>query len=159
MICLLTSQAVFQSDIGGLLEQVGTGKESLSFMKRRMRRLASQWASAARRLDDKLRNQWREQKRVSAREPTELRRRLRCGLDRKAPCFISIIRSCDVTPSVFWHERKNLDQSCERRPGRRLMSASLTVAGTAATFCWSNILLSYLQLLAANGCMRSNRHE
>uniref|UniRef100_A0A672Y4I6 alpha-1,6-mannosyl-glycoprotein 6-beta-N-acetylglucosaminyltransferase n=1 Tax=Sphaeramia orbicularis TaxID=375764 RepID=A0A672Y4I6_9TELE len=57
-------QAVFQSDIGTLLEQVGTGKESLSFMKRRMRRLAAQWASAARRLDDKLRNHWREQKRI-----------------------------------------------------------------------------------------------
>lgn len=66
-ICLFVAQAVFQSDISGLLEQVGTGKESLSFMKRRMRRLASQWASAARRLDDKLRNQWREQKKVSMR--------------------------------------------------------------------------------------------
>lgn len=67
VICLFVGQAVFQSDIGGLLQQVGTGKESLSFMKRRMRRLASQWASAAQRLDDKLRNQWREQKRVSMR--------------------------------------------------------------------------------------------
>uniref|UniRef100_A0A8C6P8B6 alpha-1,6-mannosyl-glycoprotein 6-beta-N-acetylglucosaminyltransferase n=1 Tax=Nothobranchius furzeri TaxID=105023 RepID=A0A8C6P8B6_NOTFU len=57
-------QAVFQSDIGPLLEQVGTGKESLSFMKRRMRRLAAQWASAAPRLDDKLRGRWREQKRI-----------------------------------------------------------------------------------------------
>uniref|UniRef100_A0A4W5RPZ4 alpha-1,6-mannosyl-glycoprotein 6-beta-N-acetylglucosaminyltransferase n=1 Tax=Hucho hucho TaxID=62062 RepID=A0A4W5RPZ4_9TELE len=57
-------QAVFRSDIGALLEQVGTGKESLSFMKRRMRRLAAQWASAARRLDDSLRIQWREQKRI-----------------------------------------------------------------------------------------------
>ncbi|XP_067331997.1 alpha-1,6-mannosylglycoprotein 6-beta-N-acetylglucosaminyltransferase B isoform X5 [Channa argus] len=57
-------QAVFQFDIGTLLEQVGTGKESLSFMKRRIRRLAAQWASAARRLDDKLRNHWREQKRI-----------------------------------------------------------------------------------------------
>ncbi|GLD60559.1 alpha-1,6-mannosylglycoprotein 6-beta-N-acetylglucosaminyltransferase B-like protein [Lates japonicus] len=45
-------------------KQVGTGKESLSFMKRRIRRLAAQWASAARRLDDKLRNHWREQKRI-----------------------------------------------------------------------------------------------
>lgn len=63
-------QAVFQSDIGTLLEQVGTGKESLSFMKRRMRRLAVQWASAARQLDDKLRNHWREQKRVSVIQPT-----------------------------------------------------------------------------------------
>uniref|UniRef100_A0A8C6VTU5 alpha-1,6-mannosyl-glycoprotein 6-beta-N-acetylglucosaminyltransferase n=1 Tax=Nothobranchius furzeri TaxID=105023 RepID=A0A8C6VTU5_NOTFU len=61
-------QAVFQSDIGPLLEQVGTGKESLSFMKRRMRRLAAQWASAAPRLDDKLRGRWREQKRVSKRQ-------------------------------------------------------------------------------------------
>ena len=58
-------QAAFRSDIGALLEQVGTGKESLSFMKRRMRRLAAQWASASRRLDDRLRSQWREQKRVS----------------------------------------------------------------------------------------------
>uniref|UniRef100_A0A4W5PC63 alpha-1,6-mannosyl-glycoprotein 6-beta-N-acetylglucosaminyltransferase n=1 Tax=Hucho hucho TaxID=62062 RepID=A0A4W5PC63_9TELE len=40
-------------------------RQSLSFMKRRMRRLAAQWASAARRLDDSLRSQWREQKRVS----------------------------------------------------------------------------------------------
>ncbi|CAG5897598.1 unnamed protein product, partial [Menidia menidia] len=55
-------QAVFHSDVGSLLEQVGTGKESLSFMKRRIRRLAAQWASAARRLDDKLRSRWREQK-------------------------------------------------------------------------------------------------
>lgn len=58
-------QAAFRSDIGALLEQVGVGKESLSFMKRRMRRLAAQWASAARRLDDRLRSHWREQKRVS----------------------------------------------------------------------------------------------
>uniref|UniRef100_A0A8C7S7K8 alpha-1,6-mannosyl-glycoprotein 6-beta-N-acetylglucosaminyltransferase n=1 Tax=Oncorhynchus mykiss TaxID=8022 RepID=A0A8C7S7K8_ONCMY len=57
-------QAAFRSDIGALLEQVGTGKESLSFMKRRMRRLAAQWASAARRLNDRLRSQWREQKRI-----------------------------------------------------------------------------------------------
>uniref|UniRef100_A0A8C2X1V9 alpha-1,6-mannosyl-glycoprotein 6-beta-N-acetylglucosaminyltransferase n=1 Tax=Cyclopterus lumpus TaxID=8103 RepID=A0A8C2X1V9_CYCLU len=57
-------QAVFQSDIGALLEQVGTGKESLSFMKRRIRRMAAQWASAARRLDDKLNNHGREQKRI-----------------------------------------------------------------------------------------------
>ncbi|XP_029584023.1 alpha-1,6-mannosylglycoprotein 6-beta-N-acetylglucosaminyltransferase B isoform X1 [Salmo trutta] len=57
-------QAAFRSDIEALLEQVGTGKESLSFMKRRMRRLAAQWASAARRLDDSLMSQWREQKRI-----------------------------------------------------------------------------------------------
>ncbi|XP_015235517.1 PREDICTED: alpha-1,6-mannosylglycoprotein 6-beta-N-acetylglucosaminyltransferase B-like [Cyprinodon variegatus] len=57
-------QAVFQSDIGSLLEQVGTGKESLSFMKRRIRRLSAEWASAARRLDEKLRSHQREQKRI-----------------------------------------------------------------------------------------------
>ncbi|KAI4822266.1 hypothetical protein KUCAC02_007825, partial [Chaenocephalus aceratus] len=58
------STAVFQSDVGALLEQVGTGKESLSFMKRRMRRMSAQWASAARRLDDRLRSHWREQNRI-----------------------------------------------------------------------------------------------
>ncbi|KAJ3601135.1 hypothetical protein NHX12_032108, partial [Muraenolepis orangiensis] len=57
--------AAFRSDMGPLLEQVGVGKESLSFMKRRIRRLAPQWASAARRLDDRLRHHWREQKRES----------------------------------------------------------------------------------------------
>uniref|UniRef100_A0A3P9JUF7 alpha-1,6-mannosyl-glycoprotein 6-beta-N-acetylglucosaminyltransferase n=1 Tax=Oryzias latipes TaxID=8090 RepID=A0A3P9JUF7_ORYLA len=61
---LARKQAVFQSDIGALLEQVGTGKESLSFMKRRIRRLAAQWASAARRLDEKLRNRWRDKKKI-----------------------------------------------------------------------------------------------
>ncbi|KAL6102684.1 mgat5b [Pungitius sinensis] len=57
-------QAVLRSDIGALLEQVGAGKESLSFMKRRIRRMAAQWAAAARRLDDKLRRHRREQQRV-----------------------------------------------------------------------------------------------
>uniref|UniRef100_A0A3B3HSS9 alpha-1,6-mannosyl-glycoprotein 6-beta-N-acetylglucosaminyltransferase n=1 Tax=Oryzias latipes TaxID=8090 RepID=A0A3B3HSS9_ORYLA len=61
---LARKQAVFQSDIGALLEQVGTGKESLSFMKRRIRRLAAQWVSAARRLDEKLRNRWRDKKKI-----------------------------------------------------------------------------------------------
>uniref|UniRef100_A0A3B3CJN9 alpha-1,6-mannosyl-glycoprotein 6-beta-N-acetylglucosaminyltransferase n=1 Tax=Oryzias melastigma TaxID=30732 RepID=A0A3B3CJN9_ORYME len=61
---LARKEAVFQSDIGALLEQVGTGKESLSFMKRRIRRLAAQWASAARRLDEKLRSHWRDQKKI-----------------------------------------------------------------------------------------------
>lgn len=57
-------KAVFQFDIGPLLEQVGTRKESLNFMKRRIRMLAAQWAAAARRLHDKLRKHWREQKRI-----------------------------------------------------------------------------------------------
>ncbi|XP_072549393.1 alpha-1,6-mannosylglycoprotein 6-beta-N-acetylglucosaminyltransferase B isoform X1 [Salminus brasiliensis] len=57
-------QAVVRSDLGPLLEQVGSGKESLSFMRRRMRRLAVQWAVAARRLDERLRSNQRQQKRV-----------------------------------------------------------------------------------------------
>ncbi|KAL7850722.1 hypothetical protein SRHO_G00200710 [Serrasalmus rhombeus] len=57
-------QAVVRSDLGPLLEQVGSGKESLSFMRRRMRRLAVQWAVAARRLDERLRSRQRQQKRV-----------------------------------------------------------------------------------------------
>lgn len=34
-------------------------------MKRRIRRLAQQWATAANRLDAKLEQQWRDQKKVS----------------------------------------------------------------------------------------------
>uniref|UniRef100_A0A3B3S248 alpha-1,6-mannosyl-glycoprotein 6-beta-N-acetylglucosaminyltransferase n=1 Tax=Paramormyrops kingsleyae TaxID=1676925 RepID=A0A3B3S248_9TELE len=58
-------QAAIRTDVSALLEQVGTGKESLSFMKRRIRRLAAQWGIAAHRLDTKLHRRWREQKRVS----------------------------------------------------------------------------------------------
>ncbi|XP_063067782.1 alpha-1,6-mannosylglycoprotein 6-beta-N-acetylglucosaminyltransferase B-like [Engraulis encrasicolus] len=57
-------QASLRSDVGPLLEQVGTGKESLSFMRRRIRRLAAQWAAAARRLHTRLHSQDREQKRL-----------------------------------------------------------------------------------------------
>ncbi|XP_022519799.2 alpha-1,6-mannosylglycoprotein 6-beta-N-acetylglucosaminyltransferase B [Astyanax mexicanus] len=57
-------QAAFRTDLSTLLDQVGTGKESLSFMKRRIRRLASQWATAAYRLDIKLHRSWREQKKI-----------------------------------------------------------------------------------------------
>ncbi|KAK3574730.1 hypothetical protein QTP86_015807 [Hemibagrus guttatus] len=57
-------QAAFRTDLSALLDQVGTGKESLSFMKRRIRRLASQWATAAQRLDLKLHGRWREQKKI-----------------------------------------------------------------------------------------------
>ncbi|KAJ8002071.1 hypothetical protein DPEC_G00175990 [Dallia pectoralis] len=57
-------QAAFRTDLSSLLDQVGTGKESLSFMKRRMRRLAPQWATAAQRLHAKLRQRWREQKKI-----------------------------------------------------------------------------------------------
>uniref|UniRef100_A0A3B4GFL1 alpha-1,6-mannosyl-glycoprotein 6-beta-N-acetylglucosaminyltransferase n=1 Tax=Pundamilia nyererei TaxID=303518 RepID=A0A3B4GFL1_9CICH len=58
------SQAAFRTDLSVLLDQVGTGKESLSFMKRRIRRLAQQWATAANRLDAKLEQQWRDQKKI-----------------------------------------------------------------------------------------------
>uniref|UniRef100_A0A674A1R0 alpha-1,6-mannosyl-glycoprotein 6-beta-N-acetylglucosaminyltransferase n=1 Tax=Salmo trutta TaxID=8032 RepID=A0A674A1R0_SALTR len=56
--------AAFRTDLSSLLDLVGTGKESLSFMKRRMRRLASQWGMAAQRLHAKLRQRWREQKKI-----------------------------------------------------------------------------------------------
>ena len=57
-------QAAFRTDLSVLLEQVGGGKESLSFMKQRMRRLAQQWATAALRLDNTLLHRWRDQKKV-----------------------------------------------------------------------------------------------
>uniref|UniRef100_A0A671V9N8 alpha-1,6-mannosyl-glycoprotein 6-beta-N-acetylglucosaminyltransferase n=1 Tax=Sparus aurata TaxID=8175 RepID=A0A671V9N8_SPAAU len=57
-------QAAFRTDLTVLLDQVGTGKESLSFMKRRIRRLAQQWATAANRLDAKLEQRWRDQKKI-----------------------------------------------------------------------------------------------
>ncbi|KAM8824717.1 alpha-1,6-mannosylglycoprotein 6-beta-N-acetylglucosaminyltransferase B [Synchiropus picturatus] len=57
-------QAAFRWDVGPLLDQVGTGKESLNFMTRRISRLAAHWAAAARRLDDKLHDRWRERKRI-----------------------------------------------------------------------------------------------
>ncbi|KAG7254689.1 hypothetical protein CRUP_015187 [Coryphaenoides rupestris] len=57
-------QAAFRTDLSVLLEQVGGGKESLSFMKQRIRRLAQQWAGAALRLDTTLHHRWRDQKKV-----------------------------------------------------------------------------------------------
>uniref|UniRef100_A0A671VFI9 alpha-1,6-mannosyl-glycoprotein 6-beta-N-acetylglucosaminyltransferase n=1 Tax=Sparus aurata TaxID=8175 RepID=A0A671VFI9_SPAAU len=59
-----TQHAAFRTDLTVLLDQVGTGKESLSFMKRRIRRLAQQWATAANRLDAKLEQRWRDQKKI-----------------------------------------------------------------------------------------------
>lgn len=57
-------QAAFRTDLSVLLDHIGAGKESLSFMKRRIRRLAQQWATAANRLDAKLGQRWRDQKKV-----------------------------------------------------------------------------------------------
>ncbi|XP_057698803.1 alpha-1,6-mannosylglycoprotein 6-beta-N-acetylglucosaminyltransferase B-like isoform X2 [Corythoichthys intestinalis] len=56
--------AAFRTDLSMLLDQIGAGKESLSFMKRRIRRLAPQWATAAYRLDAKLQHRWRDQKKI-----------------------------------------------------------------------------------------------
>uniref|UniRef100_A0A8C2X948 alpha-1,6-mannosyl-glycoprotein 6-beta-N-acetylglucosaminyltransferase n=1 Tax=Cyclopterus lumpus TaxID=8103 RepID=A0A8C2X948_CYCLU len=57
-------KAAFRTDLSVLLDQVGAGKESLSFMKRRIRRLAQQWATAANRLDATLEQRWRDQKKI-----------------------------------------------------------------------------------------------
>uniref|UniRef100_A0A3P8UT14 alpha-1,6-mannosyl-glycoprotein 6-beta-N-acetylglucosaminyltransferase n=2 Tax=Cynoglossus semilaevis TaxID=244447 RepID=A0A3P8UT14_CYNSE len=57
-------QAAFRTDLSVLLDQIGTGKESLSFMKRRIRRLSQQWALAAYHLDAKLESRWRDQKKI-----------------------------------------------------------------------------------------------
>ncbi|XP_023809799.1 alpha-1,6-mannosylglycoprotein 6-beta-N-acetylglucosaminyltransferase B isoform X1 [Oryzias latipes] len=57
-------QAAFRTDLSMLLDQIGGGKESLSFMKRRIRRLTQQWATAASRLEAKLGQRWRDQKKI-----------------------------------------------------------------------------------------------
>ncbi|KFV65405.1 Alpha-1,6-mannosylglycoprotein 6-beta-N-acetylglucosaminyltransferase B, partial [Dryobates pubescens] len=57
-------QAAFQSELSQLLELIGTGKESLSFMKKRIRHLAQQWLRGARRLEQKLKGQQRDQKHI-----------------------------------------------------------------------------------------------
>ncbi|CAL8316070.1 unnamed protein product [Arctogadus glacialis] len=71
--------------MGPLLEQVGGGKESLSFMKRRIRRLAPQWASAARRLDDRLRHLVMEQKRSLSPSSEQFPRRARTRVRQGPP--------------------------------------------------------------------------
>ncbi|KAF1398564.1 Alpha-1,6-mannosylglycoprotein 6-beta-N-acetylglucosaminyltransferase B, partial [Spheniscus mendiculus] len=57
-------QAAFRGDLTRLLELIGTGKESLSFMKKRIRHLAQQWLRAARRLEQKLKGRQRDQKHI-----------------------------------------------------------------------------------------------
>ncbi|KAM4761728.1 alpha-1,6-mannosylglycoprotein 6-beta-N-acetylglucosaminyltransferase B isoform 3-T3 [Cyanocitta cristata] len=57
-------QAAFRRDLAHLLELIGTGKESLSFMKKRIRHLAQQWLRAARRLEQKLAGRQRDQKHI-----------------------------------------------------------------------------------------------
>lgn len=57
-------QAVFRGDLSHLLDLMGSGKESLIFMKKRTRRLTAQWALAAQRLARKLGGTQRDQKQV-----------------------------------------------------------------------------------------------
>uniref|UniRef100_A0A3P9MKA0 alpha-1,6-mannosyl-glycoprotein 6-beta-N-acetylglucosaminyltransferase n=1 Tax=Oryzias latipes TaxID=8090 RepID=A0A3P9MKA0_ORYLA len=61
---LLRAAAAFRTDLSMLLDQIGGGKESLSFMKRRIRRLSQQWATAASRLEAKLGQRWRDQNKI-----------------------------------------------------------------------------------------------
>ncbi|XP_030390762.1 alpha-1,6-mannosylglycoprotein 6-beta-N-acetylglucosaminyltransferase B isoform X1 [Gopherus evgoodei] len=57
-------QAVFRSNLSYLLELIGSGKESLIFMKKRVRHLASQWLLATRSLAQKLKGRRRDQKQI-----------------------------------------------------------------------------------------------
>ncbi|XP_037665894.1 alpha-1,6-mannosylglycoprotein 6-beta-N-acetylglucosaminyltransferase B [Choloepus didactylus] len=57
-------QAAFRSNLSHLLELMGSGKESLIFMKKRAKRLTAQWALAAQRLERKLGGVWRDQKQI-----------------------------------------------------------------------------------------------
>ena len=57
-------QAGFRSNLSHLLELMGSGKESLIFMKKRTKRLTVQWALAAQRLARKLGDVQRDQKQV-----------------------------------------------------------------------------------------------
>lgn len=58
------SQAVFRSNLSHLLELMGSGKESLIFMKKRTRRFTAQWTKAAKHLEQKLGDTRRDQKQV-----------------------------------------------------------------------------------------------
>ncbi|XP_058140774.1 alpha-1,6-mannosylglycoprotein 6-beta-N-acetylglucosaminyltransferase B [Dasypus novemcinctus] len=57
-------QAAFRSNLSHLLELMGGGKESLTFMKKRAKRLTAQWALAAQRLEQKLGAVRRDQKQI-----------------------------------------------------------------------------------------------
>uniref|UniRef100_A0A3P9MKK5 alpha-1,6-mannosyl-glycoprotein 6-beta-N-acetylglucosaminyltransferase n=1 Tax=Oryzias latipes TaxID=8090 RepID=A0A3P9MKK5_ORYLA len=71
-------QAAFRTDLSMLLDQIGGGKESLSFMKRRIRRLSQQWATAASRLEAKLGQRWRDQNKVRQVKPLTPDLKLQC---------------------------------------------------------------------------------
>uniref|UniRef100_A0A8D2IS38 alpha-1,6-mannosyl-glycoprotein 6-beta-N-acetylglucosaminyltransferase n=1 Tax=Varanus komodoensis TaxID=61221 RepID=A0A8D2IS38_VARKO len=57
-------QAAFQRDFSYLLELIGSGKESLIFMKKRIRHLATQWLRASHKLEQKLEGKQRDQKQI-----------------------------------------------------------------------------------------------
>ncbi|KAM8946231.1 alpha-1,6-mannosylglycoprotein 6-beta-N-acetylglucosaminyltransferase B [Pelodytes ibericus] len=57
-------QAAFRTELSSLLDLMGTGKESLIFMKKRLRRLEAQWLLGARRLETKIENTPKEQKQI-----------------------------------------------------------------------------------------------
>nr|XP_033817077.1 alpha-1,6-mannosylglycoprotein 6-beta-N-acetylglucosaminyltransferase B [Geotrypetes seraphini] len=60
----LKLQAAFRNDLSSLLDLIGSGKESLIFMKKRIQRLSAQWLLAAQNLGQKLMSRWRDQKRI-----------------------------------------------------------------------------------------------
>ncbi|XP_077107964.1 alpha-1,6-mannosylglycoprotein 6-beta-N-acetylglucosaminyltransferase B [Ranitomeya variabilis] len=57
-------QAAFRTELSSLLDPLGTGKESLIFMKKRLRRLEAQWLMAARKLEAKIQDTPHEQKQI-----------------------------------------------------------------------------------------------
>nr|XP_038942128.1 alpha-1,6-mannosylglycoprotein 6-beta-N-acetylglucosaminyltransferase B isoform X3 [Rattus norvegicus] len=57
-------QAMFRSNLSHLLELMGSGKESLIFMKKRTRRFTAQWTKAAKYLAQKLGDIRRDQKQI-----------------------------------------------------------------------------------------------
>ncbi|XP_056406447.1 alpha-1,6-mannosylglycoprotein 6-beta-N-acetylglucosaminyltransferase B isoform X2 [Hyla sarda] len=57
-------QAAFRTELSSLLDLMGTGKESLIFMKKRLRRLEAQWLLAARNLEAKIQDTPNEQKQI-----------------------------------------------------------------------------------------------
>ncbi|XP_051889290.1 alpha-1,6-mannosylglycoprotein 6-beta-N-acetylglucosaminyltransferase B [Pristis pectinata] len=57
-------QAFYRKDFAQLLELMGSGKESLIFMKKRIRRLSTQWILAAQNLNQKLEMRKRQRKKI-----------------------------------------------------------------------------------------------
>ncbi|XP_053150441.1 alpha-1,6-mannosylglycoprotein 6-beta-N-acetylglucosaminyltransferase B isoform X3 [Hemicordylus capensis] len=57
-------QAAFQRELSYLLKLIGSGKESLIFMKKRIRHLATQWLQASHKLEQKLGDKQKDQKQI-----------------------------------------------------------------------------------------------